>query len=438
MADQDKGGSSADQKARAAREAVESVGMMRPRLGERLKEVKTTRWIRFAVVSVVFLLWVIWMGNPWLLFIWLLLADIYITGFVPWTWWKRTSSRGVRIVMGWVDAIVYALVLVYFIFAFVGQNYTIPSSSLEKSLLIGDYLWVNKMIYGPRVPQTPLHFPLAQHTMPLVGGKSYIEKPSLKYHRLPGIRSVERGDIVVFNFPQGDTVATAFQTEEDFYHLSYRMRKEGIADPLAYMKANPQQFGKIIWRPVDRRENYVKRAIGLPGERIRIKDDVVYIDGKAIPTADNVQFCYIVSVSSPIPRSEWERIGVSRKDSGDVPAENQYNGRKFYFVPLTAEALPLKGLTMLDDVVNEVKKRVNPNLRLGGVFFTRYNNRKLNKEVVSMIENRYADKVFKTKIRENIALAEMPLSGQSIFEYDPKSNGAADYMALTNEILARK
>lgn len=107
------------------------------------------------------------------------------------------------------------------------------------------------------------------------------------------------------------------------------------------------------------------------------------------------------------------------------------------YIPLTAEALPLKGLTMLDDVVNEVKKRVNPRIELGGVFFTRFNNRKLNKEVVGMIQNRYGEKVFSTKIRENISLAEMPLSGQSIFEYDPKSNGASDYMALAEEIIAR-
>lgn len=107
------------------------------------------------------------------------------------------------------------------------------------------------------------------------------------------------------------------------------------------------------------------------------------------------------------------------------------------FIPLTAEALPLKGLTMLDDVVNEVKKRVNPNLSLGGVFFTRFNNRKLNKEVVEAINNRYGDKVFKTKIRENITLAEMPLTGQTIFEYDNRSNGAKDYAALADEIIER-
>ena len=108
------------------------------------------------------------------------------------------------------------------------------------------------------------------------------------------------------------------------------------------------------------------------------------------------------------------------------------------YIPLTAETLPLKGLTMLDDIIREVKRRVNPTLELGGVFFTRFNNRKLNKEVISMVEKRYRGKVFQTKIRENIAIAEMPLSGQTIFEYDPKSNGAADYRTLTYEIISRE
>ena len=108
------------------------------------------------------------------------------------------------------------------------------------------------------------------------------------------------------------------------------------------------------------------------------------------------------------------------------------------YIPLTVEALPLKGLTMLDDIVREVKRRVNPMLELGGVFFTRFNNRKLNREVISMVEKRYGEKVFQTKIRENISIAEMPLSGQTIFEYEPKSNGAADYQALVDEIISRE
>ena len=102
-------------------------------LTERLKRVKTTRWIRFGVVSVIFFAWVYWLGNWWVAPWWLLLADIYLTQFIPWNWWKYSNNKTVRGIMSWVDAIVYALVLVYFLFAFVGQNYQIPSSSLEKT-----------------------------------------------------------------------------------------------------------------------------------------------------------------------------------------------------------------------------------------------------------------------------------------------------------------
>lgn len=116
----------------------------------RLRRVKPTRWIRFAIVSIIFFLWVILMGNPWLAFLWLILLDVYITAYVPWGWWKKKKGL-TRSVMAWVDAIVYALILIYFIFAFVGQQYEIPSSSLEKSLLVGDRLWVDKTVYGSRV-----------------------------------------------------------------------------------------------------------------------------------------------------------------------------------------------------------------------------------------------------------------------------------------------
>ena len=108
------------------------------------------------------------------------------------------------------------------------------------------------------------------------------------------------------------------------------------------------------------------------------------------------------------------------------------------YIPLTAEALPLKGLTMLDEVVGEIRQAINPRLELGGVFITRYNNRKLNKDVVDAISSRYGSKVFSTKVRENIALAEMPVTGMSIYDYDPTSNGAKDYEALIEEILSRE
>lgn len=300
---------------------------------ERLANVKTTRWIRFGIVSLIFFLWVIWMGNPWLLLIWLLLADIYITAYIPWGWWKNKSGT-TRTVMSWVDAIIYALILVYIIFAFVGQNYKIPSSSLEKSLLVGDYLWVNKALYGPRVPQTPLHFPLAQHTLPIVNSKSYIDNPQLDYHRLPGLRSISRGDIVVFNYPQGDTVALKIQNP-DYYQISYELRKNGIENPRAYMEANPQQFGEIVWRPVDRRENYVKRAIGLPGERLLIRNDSVFINGKPIAEPEHVQFNYLIPVSRPITAQRWMELGVRKDDFGMEPYPDPATGIYYYDVPLT-------------------------------------------------------------------------------------------------------
>ncbi|MCH5237305.1 MAG: signal peptidase I [Muribaculaceae bacterium] len=304
---------------------------------ERIKDVKTSRWIRFGIVSLLFFLWVIWMGNPWLLLLWFILADIYITAYIPWGWWKKTTGA-TRTVMGWVDAIVYALVLVYIIFAFIGQNYKIPSSSLEKSLLVGDYLWVNKALYGPRVPQTPLHFPLAQHTMPILNTKSYIENPQLSYHRLPGLREIRRGDIVVFNYPQGDTVPSKVDPKYgDYYQIAYSLRSSGVADPMAYMKSNPQIFGEIIWRPVDRRENYVKRAIGLPGERLMIRNDSVFINGEPIAEPDNIQFNYIIPVSTKIPADKWREIGVRGDDYGSEPIRDSFTGFAFYNVPLTYE-----------------------------------------------------------------------------------------------------
>ena len=229
---------------------------------ERVSQIKKTRWVRFALVAILYTAWVAWMGSWWLLIFLFLLFDIYITGYIPFTWWKKSKSGVTRTVMSWVDAIVYALILVYFVFGFVGQNYQIPSSSLEKTLLTGDYLFVNKMTYGPRVPMTPVHFPLVHNRFPefMGGGKSYLEKPSVKYKRLKGLRDVESGDIVVFNFPAGDTVLVNSQSTFDYYQLQ-QLYRDGIS-----VGVNPVNAEKEYY-PVDRRENYVKRCVGLPGER---------------------------------------------------------------------------------------------------------------------------------------------------------------------------
>ncbi len=329
---------------------------------ERVARTKKTRWVRFGIVTLIFILWVIWLGNPWVLLLLPLLFDIYITGYIPFTWWKKSKSKVTRTVMSWVDAIVYALILVYLVFTFVGQNYEIPSSSLEKSLLVGDYLWVNKMAYGPRVPMTPLHFPLVQNTFPVINTKSYIEWPQWRYHRLKGLGNVKTGDIVVFNFPAGDTVATKMQNP-DFYTLVKYFGRDVVVN-------NPGQFGEIVYRPVDRRENYVKRAVGLPGETLKIVNGDIFINGKKQPQPANVQFNYLFQTVRPLTDADWERYKISRDDVAQAlvqpdPAEavnwtqagfdlSALAGSPIYHLPLTSKAVEeLKKSGLLKVLVRE-------------------------------------------------------------------------------------
>ena len=252
--------------------------------------------------------------------------------------WKKSKNPAVRSVMSWVDAIVFALVAVYFVNIYIFQNYQIPSSSLEKSLLVGDFLYVSKMSYGPRVPNTPLSMPLAQHTLPVFNTKSYIEWPQWKYKRVPGFGKVKLNDIVVFNFPAGDTVAVNYQQTTDFYTLAYgegqriyskqiemdsltRSQQRAIYD--LYYDAgrkqilnNPRTYGEVLWRPVDRRENYVKRCVGLPGDTLQIVDGQVMIDGKAIANPENLQFNYFVQTTGPyIPEDMLRELGISKDDT---------------------------------------------------------------------------------------------------------------------------
>ena len=155
------------------------------------------QWAKFIIVAVLYLAFLFWVKS-WLgLIVLPFIFDVYITKKIKWQWWKN-SDGPVRFIMGWVDAIVFALVAVYFINLFFFQNYVIPSSSLEKSLLTGDYLFVSKLSYGPRIPQTPLTMPLTQHTMPFFNMKSYIEFPHWEYRRVAGLGKVKLNDIIVW------------------------------------------------------------------------------------------------------------------------------------------------------------------------------------------------------------------------------------------------
>ena len=312
------------------------------------KEEKKLTWkdwaygIGLSIALVVFLVWIraSWWGYLTVPFVF----DAYVTRKIKWGWWKELENPVTRTVMSWVDAIVFALVAVYFVNIYFFQNYTIPSSSLEKSLLVGDYLYVSKTAYGPRAPMTPLSMPLCQHTMPIGEAKSYITWPQWEYKRISP-KSVQLNDIVVFNYPSGDTVAL-HQQNADYYMLCYVYGQQiyeqnfgaeelDSMDALArrrrfeqyyamgrdFIRQNPTNpnpqlnFGEVTWRPVDRRENYVKRCVGLPGQTLEIRDRIVYLDGEPNKEPDNVQYNYNVElVQGSLPEDFIKEIELSFDD----------------------------------------------------------------------------------------------------------------------------
>jgi len=294
------------------------------------------QWAKFIVVLILYLLFLYWVKSWWGLLVIPFIFDIYITKKIKWQWWKE-SEGPTKFIMSWVDALVFALVAVYFINLFFFQNYVIPSSSLEKSLLTGDYLFVSKVSYGPRIPQTPLTMPLTQHTLPVVECKSYIEWPQWDYRRVKGFGPVQLNDIVVFNYPSGDTLCSDMKYQaHDFYRLCYEIgyqRYPQRPDPDSldaglrrqlfeaiyqggrqFIEENRQEYGEIVTRPTDRRENYVKRCVGLPGQTLQIKDRIIYLDGKANKEPDNVQYTYRMKLKQSLSDEVMKDLGITMED----------------------------------------------------------------------------------------------------------------------------
>lgn len=319
---------------------------------------KATRlqWIKFIITLVLYIVFLVWLRSWWGIIVIPFIFDAYISKRINWSYWRKLKNATARSIMSWVDAIIFALVAVYFVNIYVFQNYQIPSSSLEKSLLVGDFLYVSKMSYGPRVPNTPLSMPLTQHTLPLFNCKSYIEWPQWGYKRIAGFGKIKRGDIVVFNFPAGDTVALNNQ-QTDFYSLAYaagkqvypnainmdslNRRQQKVVYDLYYAAGrsvimdNPEQYGKIVFRPVDRRENYVKRCIGLPGDKLQICNREIYINGRHMQTPENAEFIYNVQATGVLISEDLFRsLGLSAEDlQGYEP------GSRSFTLPLTAKSL---------------------------------------------------------------------------------------------------
>ncbi len=212
----------------------------------------------------------------------------------------------------WVDAIIFAVIAASIIRIFLIEAYTIPTSSMEKTLLVGDYLFVSKLSFGPKVPNTPIAFPFVHHTLPLTENtRSYLEWIKLPYYRFPGFADIKNMDVVVFNYPDGDTLSSKLQSNVSYYQLVRQYGRENVWN-------NKQYFGDIIARPVDKRENFIKRCIGIPGDTIRITDRKVFINGIEEKNPGNRQFKYIVKTDgSPINQKNFEKLDITENVSTD-------------------------------------------------------------------------------------------------------------------------
>lgn len=289
-----------------------------------MKELLSNKWFKFILVGTIYLLWVIWIES----YLWLLgipvIFDMYVTKKVHWAFWKKKNTPDGKQTktVEWIDAIIFAVIAATFIRMFFIEAYTIPTSSMEKSMLIGDYLFVSKTSYGPKLPNTPLSFPFVHHTMPFSKtSKSYVEWIQNPYKRAAGFGKVKNNDVVVFNFPEGDTVAVNVQNQS-YYQLIRSYGRDRVWK-------EKETFGEIISRPVDKRENYIKRCIGIAGDVIEIKDGQVYVNGKAQQHLPGMQYDNIISTDGTgINKRTLEDMDISEADR-HVTSTNQY------YMPLT-------------------------------------------------------------------------------------------------------
>ncbi len=236
----------------------------------------------------------------------------------------------------WFDAAIFAIIAATIIRTFFIEAYTIPTGSMESTLLVNDYLFVSKVSYGPRLPMTPLALPLVHNSIPLVGGKSYVESVQWKYRRLPGFGKVKRNDVVVFNFPNNDTVMLN-EPDKDYYQ---RVRQD--TRPVVWNE------GKVIYRPVDRRENYIKRCVAIAGETLEIRNSEVYVNGEKNKEYPHQRTHYRITASTPnffIPVDEMEEKDIVRDPFGT------HNSNVYEMDAETAaEVAKMQGVTSIEKV----------------------------------------------------------------------------------------
>jgi signal peptidase I len=280
--------------------------------------------IRGTFWLLVYLLWVIWLGNYWFLLGLGVVFDMYFTKKVNWSPWKKREGKN-NVVIEWLDALIFAVIAVTIINIFLFQNYKIPTGSMEKSLQIGDHLYVSKVAYGPRLPITPLSIPFMQNYIPGTSTNSYTTWPKWDYKRLKGFGNVKRWDPVVFNFPEGDTVI--FEMRDQSYYMILDAEVQNLKAGGIKLNSNDAYYAmarknlnnryKVVFRPFDKEDNYIKRCVAIAGDSLEIKGSVVYINGEKEPFFKGRQTTYeITTTNGAIINPKYlTELGVNKEDA---------------------------------------------------------------------------------------------------------------------------
>ncbi len=295
---------------------------------DKLKELWSSRWVRFWSVSIIYTLWFcVWSGAWWAIVGVAVIYDIYISGYIKRYIAEPNSklcerSPLYRVVYEWVNALVFAVVVATLIHTYIFQLYVIPTSSMEKSLLVGDYLYVSKVAYGPKMPNTPLAFPFVHHTMPMTQyTPSFSDAIQLPYNRLRGVKPIRRNDVVVFNFPAGDTVL--MENQSATYYDVLRAYQSVYGETKG--REQIQKDYTIGVRPVDKRENYIKRLVGMPGDTIKVDEGRLFVNGIGEEIREGMQRIYNVNTTRSLSHSTVKDLNIT---------EGSYNGST-YQLPLT-------------------------------------------------------------------------------------------------------
>ena len=300
-------------------------------------------------------------------------SDLFLASFVPYLYFvylgldQKAKFTGVADLKGkefpfiknWVDPLVFAVVAASVIRTFFLEAFTIPTSSLEKSLLVGDFLFVSKFSYGAKVPQTPLAFPFAHHTMPFTKGtKSYLEWIKLPYWRLPGLGKPKNNDIVVFNYPDGDTVAVGAQNIS-YYQLVREKGYDKIRDPDFTFNPDAPPIGEIIARPVDKREFYVKRCVAIAGDKFQIKAGEIFINDKQVPMPKHAQHFYIVKTRGQIfNEAKLDRLNINIDEAYllEQPNDSTYLLKLNMPIDIANQVMNMPGVLSVTELLDSIGK----------------------------------------------------------------------------------